>query len=307
MKVSRKLAIMAMGLMVAMGSASAADKKFLVGYSNIADTDVFMMTTKSAFSDAVKADPGVEVTYTDSNSDVSRQLDQIDTFIAQKVNAIVVVPVDYQGIVPGVERANKAGIPVIALVIQSAGGKYTFVGSQNIEAGRLQAEYMATQLPKNAQILYLQGTPGLYHSKQRLDGFVQTLSAKRPDVKVLASLPADFDRAMGMKVTEDWIERYPKFDAIVAANDQMALGALEALKTAGRLKGVMISGVDGTPDALRAIKAGEMSQTIFQDAKGEAGAAYQVAETIKSGKTPPPQVFVPFKSVTKDNLGTYLK
>jgi inositol transport system substrate-binding protein len=307
MKTCKKIAVLAIGLMVIAGTASAAEKKFVVGYSNIADTDVFMMTNKSAFAAAAKADPGVDVTYTDANGDVSRQLDQIDNFISQKVSAIVVVPVDYQGIVPGVERANKAGIPVVALVIQSAGGKYTFVGSQNIEAGHLQADYMAAQLPKNAQILYLAGTPGLYHSKERQTGFIQELAAKRPDVKVLASLPADFDRATGMKVTEDWIQRYPKFDAIVAANDQMALGALEALKTAGRLKGVMISGVDGTPDALHAIKAGEMSQTIFQDAKGEAGAAYQVVETIKSGKAPPPQVYVPFRSVTKDNLSTYLK
>jgi inositol transport system substrate-binding protein len=126
-------------------------------------------------------------------------------------------------------------------------------------------------------------------------------------VKILSNLPADYDRAEGMKVTEDWVERYPKFDAVIAANDQMALGALEALKTAGRLKGVMISGVDGTADALHAIHAGDMSQTIFQNAKGQAVAAYQVIETIKGGKTPPPEVIVPFKSVTQENVATYLK
>jgi inositol transport system substrate-binding protein len=306
MKVWAKIAAVAIGLMVMAGSASAADKKFVIGYTNLADTDVFTMARKSAFSDATKADPNLNVIFTDANGDVSRQLDQIDNFIAQKVNAIVIVPVDYQGIVPGIERANKAGIPVIALGIQSAGGKYTFVGSKNADAGRLQGEFMAAELPKNAQILYLQGTPGLYHSKERLAGFTQAL-AKRPDVKVLSSLPADYDRAQGMKVTEDWVQRYPKFDAIVAANDQMALGALEALKTAGRLKGVMISGVDGTTDALRAIKVGDMSQTIFQNAKGQAVAAYQVIETIKSGKQPASEVVVPFESVTKDNVGTYLK
>ncbi|MBN7130605.1 sugar ABC transporter substrate-binding protein [Burkholderia multivorans] len=306
MKAWKKIATVAIGLMVMAGGASAADKKFVVGYTNLADTDVFTMSRKSAFSDAAKADPNLNVIFTDANGDASRQLDQIDNFISQKVDAIVVVPVDYQGIVPGVERANKAGIPVIALGIQSAGGKYTFVGSKNFDAGRLQGEFMAAKLPKNAQILYLQGTPGLYHSKERLAGFTQAL-AKRPDVKVLSNLPANYDRANGMQVTEDWVQRFPKFDAIIAANDQMALGALEALKTAGRLKGVMISGIDGTADALHAIKAGEMSQSIFQNAKGQGAAAYQVIETIKSGKQPPAEVIVPFESVTKDNVGTYLK
>ncbi|WP_321889473.1 sugar ABC transporter substrate-binding protein [Paraburkholderia bannensis] len=306
MKAWTRMAAIAMGLMIVAGGAAAAGKKFVVGYTNLADTDVFTMSRKTAFGNVVKSDPDLSVIYTDANGDVSRQLDQIDNFIAQKVNAIVIVPVDYQGIVPGVERANKAGIPVIALGIQSAGGKYTFVGSKNFDAGRLQGEFMTEKLPKNAQVLYLQGTPGLYHSKERLAGFTQTL-AKRSDVKILSNLPADYDRAQGMKVTEDWVERYPKFDAVVAANDQMALGALEALKTAGRLKGVMISGVDGTGDALHAIQAGDMSQTIYQNAKGQAVAAYQVVETIKSGKPAPAEVIVPFESVTHDNVSTYLK
>lgn len=306
MKKFSKFVAAAVGLMIMAGGASAAGKKFVVGYTNIADTEFFSISLKTAFSDAAKADPDVSTIFTDANDDISQQLDQIDNFITQKVNAIVVLPVDYQGIAPGIQRANKAGIPVIALGIKSAGGKYTLVGSENFDAGRLQGEFMAAKLPKNAQILYLQGTPGLYHSKERLAGFMQAMS-KRPDVKVLSNLPADYDRAKGMKVTEDWVERYPKFDAIVAANDQMALGALEALKVAGRLKGVMISGIDGTTDALRAVKAGEMSQTIFQNAKGQARGAYQVVEIIKSGKQPPPQLILPFESVTRENVDTYLK
>lgn len=97
--------------------------KFVVGYTNLADTDVFTMSRKTAFIEAAKGDPNIDIRFTDANGDISKQLDQIDNYIAQKVNAIIVVPVDYQGIVPGVEKANKAGIPVIALGIESAGGK----------------------------------------------------------------------------------------------------------------------------------------------------------------------------------------
>lgn len=286
-------------------SAAFAADKFVVGYANMADTDVFVMARKTAFIDAAKKDADVEVNFADANNDASKQLDQIDNFIAQKVNAIVVVPVDFQGIVPGVEKANEAGIPVIALGIASAGGKYTFVGSKNIDAGRLQGEYMKANLPKDAKILYLQGTPGLSHTQERLKGFEDALG--RPDVTVLANLSANYDRAEGMKVTEDWIQSFPQFDAIVAANDQMALGALQALKGADRLKGVMISGVDGTADALNAITAGEMSQTIFQDAAGQAKAAFDVVEGLKKGEPAPAEKLVPFASITKDNVQQYAK
>lgn len=285
------------------GLARAADK-FDVGYANMADTDVFVMARKNAFIDAAKSDSAVDTKFSDANNDASKQLDQIDNFLAAKVKAIVVVPVDYQGIVPGVEKANEAGTPIIALGIQSAGGKSTFVGSKNIDAGKMQAEYMHDKLPKNAQVLYLQGTPGLYHSAERLKGFQDNLN--RPDVKILAVQSGDYDRAQGMKVTEDWIQTFPKFDAIVAANDQMALGAVQALKAANRLNGVMISGVDGTPDALKAIQNGEMAQSIFQNAKGQAKAAFEVVEEIKAGKTPPAEKLVPFESITKDNVQKYM-
>ncbi len=286
------------------GAAFAADK-FVVGYANMADTDVFVMARKNAFVEAAKSDADIEVNFSDANNDASKQLDQIDNFIAQKVNAIVVVPVDYQGIVPGVEKANAAGIPVIALGIQSAGGKYTFVGSKNIDAGRLQGEFMKANLPKDAKILYLEGTPGLSHTQERKKGFEEALG--RSDITTLASLSANYDRAEGMKVTEDWIQSFPKFDGIIAANDQMALGALEALKGANRLKGVLISGVDGVPDALTAIKAGEMSQTIFQDAAGQAKAAFEVVEGIKKGEQPPAEKLVPFASITKENVDQFIK
>jgi len=291
-------------LLTLTGSVVRAADKFTVGYANMADTDVFVMARKNAFIEAAKADPSIDIRFSDANNDANKQLDQIDNDLAAKVNVIVTVPVDYQGIVPGVEKANEAKVPVIALGIQSAGGKSTFVGSKNIDAGRMQGEYMHDHLPKDAKVVYLQGTPGLYHSAERLKGFQEALN--RPDVKVLAIQSGDYDRAQGMKVTEDWIQTFPQFDAVVAANDQMALGAVQALKSADRLKGVMVSGVDGTPDALKAIQNGEMSQSIFQNAKGQAKAAFEVVEDIKAGKTPPAEKLVPFESITKDNVQKYM-
>lgn len=289
-------------------TTTAASAKFVVGYANMADTDVFVMSRKTAFIEAVKADPNVEVKFSDAMGDIQKQLDQINTFISQKVNVIVCVPVDYQGIVPGIEAANKAGIPIIALGIQSASGKYIFVGSKNYDAGKMQGDYMAQVLPKDAKVLYLEGEPGLYHSVERKQGFADGLIT-RTDVKIIASVTGKYDKAQGMTVMQDWIQKYPKagdFQAVVAANDQMALGAMEALKTANRLSGVMISGVDGVADALNAIKAGEMTQSIFQNAKGQAEGAFTVVEKIKKGEDPGTELIIPFESITKDNVDKYM-
>ncbi len=297
------LSLLAAALGTAVMPAQAQSAKFAVGYTNIADSDFFPNMVKKAFIDAAKADATVDVKFADANNDVTRQLDQIDNFIAQKVRAIVVVPVDYEGITPGIERANKAGIPVVTLNIQAKGGKSTFVGSKNIDAGRMQGEFMAKALPQGAKVLYLQGTPGLYHSMEREQGFMAALKARK-DVSVLSSLSGNYSRAEGMKITEDWVQRYPKFDAIVAANDQMALGALQALKTAGR-KGVLISGIDGTADAKTAIKAGEMAQSVLQNGQAQAQGAFKVLTELKAGKAAPADVLVPFESITKDNVARY--
>jgi inositol transport system substrate-binding protein len=281
-----------------------AKDKFTVGYANLADSDVWLKKLKTDFTETAKSDPSLNLVFADANGDINKQLDQIDNFIAQKVDAIVVLPVDYDGIVPGVEKANAAGIPVIALAIRSHGGKFVYVGSSNVEAGRLQAQFMHDNLPKNAQIVYLQGTLGLYHSNERYKGFTEALN--RPDVKILAVQSGDYDRAKGMAITEDWIQAFPKFDGVVAANDQMALGALQALKAAGR-NGVLISGIDGLQDTLKAIVDGDIAHTVFQNATAQAKAGVGVLEEIKAGKEVPGETIVPFEPITKENVAKYLK
>ncbi len=166
---------------------------------------------------------------------------------------------------------------------------------------------MKARLPKNAKVLYLQGTPGQYDAKERLSGFMAAGLTPRPDVKLLAKLPANYDRAEGMKITEDWIQRFPGFDAIIAANDQMALGAMEALKVAGRLQGVLISGIDGTGDALKAIDAGGMSQSVFQNAKSQGESAFEIIQMAIKGQPLPSEKLIPFESIVKENVAQYLK
>lgn len=280
--------------------------KIVIGYANSDDTDVFCTSRKTAFNTKIKTDSNIKVEYSDARSDINKQLGQIDNFIAEKVKAIFIIPVDYDGIVTGIKKANAVGIPVICIGNQSSGGEYTFIGSDNYDAGKMQGEFMLSKLPKNAKIVILQGTSGLYHAKERLQGFTDACIDKRPDVKVLSSIDGNYDRAEGLKIVEEWIQIFPKFDAVIAANDQMALGAIQALKTAKRLQGVLISGVDGTIEARNAIEVGEMSQTINQDAIAQADKSYEVLQTIIKANKPPKQILIPFESITKDNVDKFL-
>lgn len=287
-------------------SGAAADgKAFTIGYCNGADSDVFMVARKNAFIEATKGD-NIEIKFADANQDSQKQLGDADTFIAQKVDLLILVPNDAEAIVPAVEAANAVGIPVVCLGIKAASGDYIFVGSENYDAGHMQGEYFAEQLPQNAKVLYLAGTAGMDHSSARREGFNAALAeAGRNDVEILADLDGNYEMAKAMQIMEDWIQKYPEFHAVVAANDQMALGAMEALKGANRLDGVMISGIDGLKEAYAAIEAGEMVQTILQDAPGQAGAAYEVVQTIIKGETPEREVLAPFQSVTADNIDQF--
>lgn len=286
---------------------SAAGDVFTVAYCNSGDSDVFDKLKKDTFNELVAGDATIKVVNSEANMDPQKQLNQIDDAIMQEVDAIIAVPIDYSGITPGVKAANDAGIPVICLGIESEGGDYTFVGCQNRDAGVMQAEYMAEVLPENAKVLYLSGTPGLYHSVQRHDGFYETMAEKRPDVELMAEMTGEYTRDKAQKVVEDWCQSYPEFDAIVCANDQMALGSVEALKAAGRLAGVLVAGVDATDEALQKIKEGEMAISIRQSAPALAQNCYETIQKMQKGEDPGEKVVVDFEPVTADNVDDFLK
>jgi len=287
--------------------SAGGEKVFTVAYCNSGDSDVFDKLKKDRFNDLVKEDATIKVVNSEANMDPQKQLNQIDDAIMQEVDLIIVVPIDYSGITPGVQAANNADIPVICLGIESEAGDYTFVGCQNRDAGVMQAEYLADELPESAKILYLSGTPGLYHSVERHDGFCETLQEKRPDIELLAEMTGEYTRDRAQKVVEDWCQSYDEFDAIVCANDQMALGAVEALKAAGRLDGVLIAGIDATDEALKKIKAGEMAISIRQSADALAENCYETIRKMQNGEAPGERVIVDFEPVSVNNVDDYMK
>ena len=288
--------------------SSSEDNKFKVAYVNLADSDVNCRITKEYFEEYAADYPEMEVSYYDSENDIDKMISNMETAMASDVDAIVVLPLDASALAPVTNDAIAAGIHVIPFrgTIDSEGTIY--VGSENIESGEMQGEYLAESLPENAKILYMMGTAGNSPTIDRQQGLHDALEeAGRTDVEFLAEKDADFDKAEGMQLMEDWMQTFPEFDAVVAANDQMALGAMEALKGANRLEGVQVIGVDGVEEALLAIKNGEMTMTAFQNCDAQAKACIEVLEKLSSGEEVTEDVLVPYEVVTKDNVDEYLK
>lgn len=211
---------------------------------------------------------------------------------------------DLDGSVTAVENAKRANIPYVSLLTNVNSDDYIYVGSENKQAGQVQGEYLAEVLPENAKVLYLTGQTNDQQYIDRKAGLTESLFDVRKDVQLLAEISSDNQKDKGMSVTEDWIQAYDQFDAIVAQNDESALGAVEALKAANRLDGVIVIGIDGSDDALKSIEAGEMTMTVFQDARNQAKAIVDLAKQLRDGADPASieNVYIPFKAITKDNL-----
>lgn len=297
-------------------SSSSSGGNVSIGFVNEANTDVFDNARMTALQDAAEEAGTYDIEYSDGNLDIQKQIDQANTFLAKGVDVLMLVPCDSDGIVPAITGANSQGTPVICFGIKANDGDFIFVGSDSYEAGYMQGQYMAANLPENAKVCYLAGTAGLEHSTLRRQGFQEALADEgRDDIEIIEDQDAQYTKAKAMEKVDAWVQAYSDgnggvtFDAIVAANDQMALGAVESLKGANILKGnneILISGIDGTSDGIDAVATGYMCQTVLQDAAGQATAGLEAVDKIMAGEEiPDNQIMVPFVDITADNVADY--
>ena len=264
-------------------------------YANYDDADGFCAQIKDAFANKAKAD-GLQVEFLDAKGDGNMQIDQLN-----EAGAIILLAADGSSIVKTIEKANDAGIPVITVNRSVAGGRVLRAYSDDKEAGRMQGEYMAAHLPPNAKIVYLQGDGTQSSAVGRWEGFKEACLDKRSDIQLLSFVDAGWSKAEALKTMSLWMSMFPEINGVVAGNDEMALGAVAALKGANRLEGCLVTGVDATPSGLAAVAAGEMVQTVKQDAKGQGEGALALAEGFLKGAPPSGDMAVPFTSITRDN------
>lgn len=285
----------------ASATPDAPAKTFTIGFANVNDIYPYLVKVREAIKKYAAAE-GMNVLVANAAGDLNQQNGQVENFLVQGVNAVITVPADPDGSTSMADQAWAAGVPYLT-VCGNINGKQIHVGSENYQAGVMQAEYLASILPQNGKVLYMTEDPVNQEYNDRRDGFM-TLFTKRPDLTLLAEQNSKNRLDLGMTVTETWIQAYSQFDAVVAQNDDSALGAIEALKAANRLQGVTVVGLDGSEPALESIAAGELGATAFQDADGQAKALVELCKQIRDGVDPTTlkDVVIPFKVITKDNL-----
>ena len=257
----------------------------------------------------------VKLNFEDAGGDVARQQNQIQNFIASKVDGILVATVVDPSAGPAISKAaQKAGIPLVFVNnaptnLDSLPEGQAFVGSDDLEAGTLQAEAACKLLGGKGKVLVMLGQLGTTGQRFRTQGVHEVF--KRDGCKgmeIIQEQTADYMRVPAIDLMNNWLTAGFKFDAVLANNDEMALGAIQSLKANGvPMDKVVVAGVDATQDALTAMKAGDLDITVFQNAPGQGRLAIDVLlKLIKKGETVDKKNLVPFELVTKENLDKYL-
>lgn len=189
---------------------------------------------------------------------VENQIRLMEDLIQRKVDAIVLNPIDGKGIIPGIKQANKAGIPVMVVDTKAEGGDLLgYVTISNVLMGKAMAQSVVNKFKGKAKVIILEGTTGASSAQDRQTGIMEIFDANS-GIKVLQSTTARYDRQIAMRVMEDLLVRFPEIDAVVAHNDMMALGAIEAIKEARRLKEIAVIGSDAIPEALSSVNRNEL-------------------------------------------------
>lgn len=240
---------------------------------------------------------GYKLIVLDAQNDTAKQASQIEDLITKKVSVILVNPTDSNAVVPAIEQANKAGIPVVTVDRGAAGGKVAaHVASDNVAGGKMAGDLILQLTGSKGKIAELEGIPGTSAARDRGKGFHQAVDGKA-DLKVVAKQPADFDRAKGLKVMENILQANPDIVAVFAHNDEMALGALEAIKAAGKEGKIQVVGFDATADAVKAVKDKKMAATVAQKPKDIGRIGVEAAQKIIEGKTVEASIPVPLELV----------
>lgn len=307
MKTPIRFTALALSMLLASGVAVAADLK--VGVTMSAFDDTFLTYLREDMDKQAKSYPkgdGVQLQFEDARADVVKQLSQVENFISQKVDAIIVNPVDTASTKNIISAATKAGIPLV-FVNRRPDQKdlpkdVVAVTSDDVEAGRLQMQYIAEKLGGKGKVVILLGDLANNSTTNRTKGVKEVL-AKYPDIKIEQEQTGIWLRDRGMTLVNDWLTQGREFNAVLANNDEMAIGASMALRSAGKEKGsVLIAGVDGTPDGLNAITKGDMTVSAFQDAKGQALGSVEAARKMAKNEPVEQNVVIPFQLITPDNV-----
>jgi inositol transport system substrate-binding protein len=280
-----------------------------IGVSLAYSDDVFLTTLREAMEKRAK-ELGVTIQFEHAQGDIGKQLSQIQNFVAQKMNAIVVNPVDSMATPNMTKLATNAGIPLVYVNLKPAEETLpqgvAYVGSDENVSGRLQGEEIARLLNNKGNLVIMVGELATQAALLRTEG-VEKVVAKHPEMKIVGKQTANWKRNEAIDLMNNLLVAGTKIDAVAANNDEMAIGAILALQQAGKdPKKLVIGGIDATQDALREMERGNLSLTVFQDPKAQGKGAVETAVKLAKGEKVESFVWIPFQLVTQDNYKEFL-
>lgn len=274
--------------------------------------DTFLTILKNGTLEAGKK-AGATIQVEDAQNDVGKQLSQIQNLIAQKVDAIIVNPVDTDATPKITKMVTDAKIPLVyvnrkPVDFAKLPAGVAFVASDEKVSGTVQTQEVCRLLKGKGAVLVLMGELSNEAARTRTQDIEDVLkTAACSGIKIADKREGKWDRTQGQDITTNWLSSGVKFDAIIANNDEMAIGAINALKASKKwTANSIVAGIDATPDALASMKAGDLKVTVFQNAAGQGSGAVEAA--IKLIKKQPVERFVnvPFELVTPANLSKYM-
>jgi galactofuranose transport system substrate-binding protein len=302
--------VLALASLAGCRKEAADDGKWTVGFSQMGHDNPWRMAqTQSLRDEAAKR--GYEIVVADAQDQTAKQVADVEDLIARRVNVILLAPREYEGLEPALSAARAANIPVILVDREAAGTAgedfVTFLGSNFVEQGRRAAEWLVKETGGNAGIVELTGTPGSSVAADRARGFREVL-AQHPGMRILASQTGEFSRANGQRVMQNIAQSLgAQVTAVYAHNDEMALGAIQALRASGRNPGtdVKIVSIDGQRAALEAIQRGELGATVESNPRF-GPIAFETIEQVRKGEAVPPRKLITDRFFDRTNAAQFV-
>jgi len=296
-------------LVLSLSSTPALAAK--IGVTMSAFDDNFLTVLRNGMGKYAESQKDISLQFEDAQGDVGKQLNQIQNFIAQKVDAIIVNAVDTDATPKMTKLATSAGIPLVYVnrmpADKSLPAKVAYVGSNEVDSGTLEMKEVCKLMGGKGNILVMMGELSNQAARQRTQDVEDVIATPEcSGIKILDKRTAKWQRTEGNDLMTNWISAGLKFDAVVSNNDEMALGAIQALKASKMLDKTIVAGVDATQDALASMKAGELKVTVFQNAAGQGQGAVDTAMKIIKGEKVPSMVWITFELVTPANLSQYM-
>ncbi|WP_341487825.1 sugar ABC transporter substrate-binding protein [Pararhizobium sp. A13] len=303
---------MIMGAALAVMMSTAAHAAETVGVSMALFDDNFLTVLRNGMQDYAKTLDGVTLQVEDAQNDVAKQQSQIQNFIAAGVNAIIVNPVDTDATAAMSKIAADAGIPLVYVNrepsnIDSLPEKQAFVASNEAESGTLETQEVCKLLGGKGKAVVMMGELSNQAARMRTKDVHDVIATDAcKGIEIVEEQTANWSRTQGADLVTNWLSAGLEFDAVIANNDEMAIGAIQALKASGRsMDSVVIGGVDATQDALASMAEGDLDVTVFQNAAGQGKGSLDAALKLARGETVDKKVYIPFELVTPANLKDY--